>query len=456
MTRTWLVLCLLVAICMGARSVTYAQDTPGSPAAAQAGQADSAATPGEEPRRPEIVGQALRVFLDCSRCDDDYLRREITFVNYVRDRQDAQVHVLVTRRSSGGGTEYTFNFIGLEQFAGNDDTHHYDSSRTDTDDETRAGIAQVLRVGFLHYIIDTPAALQIEIRQQSLARLRPAMAQPEDDPWNFWVFRTSINVRASGEESRTNESFSGSVSATRTTQDWKFTFRTNGQFSESRNELSTGTFVNTISNYGFNGQVVQTLGEHWGASMKVAATASSFVNQDLTFSFAPGIEYNVFPYSESSRRRLTVTYEVGGSAFNYEEETLFGKTSETLVDHALIATFDVEQPWGDSRIQLDYSNYLDDFNKFSARLSGNLSFRITRGLSLNMNASTSLIRNQLYLPKEDLTDEEILLQRRQLATDSRYSLSFGFSYTFGSIFNNVVNPRFSGARGGESRFRPFY
>ena len=131
--------------------------------------------------------------------------------------------------------------------------------------------------------------------------------------------------------------------------------------------------------------------------------------------------------------------------FNYEEETLFGKTAETLFDQAVIATFDVEQPWGDSRIRFDYSNYLDDFSKFSGRLSGNLSFRITRGLSLNMNASSSLIRNQLYLPKEDLTDEEILLQRRQLATD-------GFSYTFESIFNNVVKPRFDGARGGQTRF----
>ncbi len=452
-TRTYFVLCLLVGICMGARSVTYAQEAQGSPAAADAGQDDSAATPVEAQRRPEIVGQALRVLLDCFRCDDDYLRREITFVNYVRDRQDAQVHVLATFQPTGGGMELTLNFIGLEQFAGNDDTHYYNSSRTNTDDENRAGLAQVLRVGFLHYIIDTPAAQQIEIRQQSLTRQRPAMAQPEDDPWNFWVFRTSMNVRASGEASRTNQNLNGSFSANRTTQDWKFSLRVNGQFRESVNELSSGTFVNTTTNYGFNGQVVQTLGEHWGASMKVAATASTFLNQDLTFSFAPGIEYNVFPYAESSRRRLTVTYEVGGSAFNYEEETLFGKTSETLFDHAVITTLDVEQPWGDSRLQFDYSNYLDDFDKFSARLSGNLSFRITRGLSLNVNAGTSLIRNQLYLPVQDLSDEEILLQRRALATDSRSNVQFGFSYTFGSIFNNVVNPRFDGARGGEGRFR---
>ena len=53
--------------------------------------------------------------------------------------------------------------------------------------------------------------------------------------------------------------------------------------------------------------------------------------------------------TQSSRRRLTVTYEVGGTAFNYDEETLFGKTSETLFDQAVITTFDVEQPWGDKR-----------------------------------------------------------------------------------------------------------
>jgi hypothetical protein len=61
---------------------------------------------------------------------------------------------------------------------------------------------------------------------------------------------------------------------------------------------------------------------------------------------------------------------------------------------------------------------------------------------VNLSASTSLVRDQLYLAREDQTDEQILTEQRQLATDSRYRVSFGFSYTFGSIFNNVVNPRF--------------
>ncbi len=128
--------------------------------------------------RPE----ALRVFLDYNRCDRNYLRREITFINYVRDRRDAQLHVLVTTEGSGGGTQYTLDFIGLEEFEGNDVTYSYSESRIDTDDETRAGIAQVLRVGFLHYIIDTPLAYQIEIGTGNPGgQGRPVMAQPEDD-----------------------------------------------------------------------------------------------------------------------------------------------------------------------------------------------------------------------------------------------------------------------------------
>jgi len=67
---------------------------------------------------------AVRVFLDCpdTFCDFDYYRTEITFVNWVRDRQFAQVHVLITTQSTGGGREYTMALIGLERFAGSVDT----------------------------------------------------------------------------------------------------------------------------------------------------------------------------------------------------------------------------------------------------------------------------------------------------------------------------------------------
>jgi hypothetical protein len=405
------------------------------------------AAPAEQDRRADATDgpTGLRVFLDCGRrdCDRDYLRREIMFVDYVRDRRDAEVHVLVTTEGSGGGTQFTFDFIGLEQFDGNDVRHAYSESRTDTDDETRAGIAQVLRVGFLHYIIETPLATQIEIgtaRQESGAR--SVMVQPEDDPWDFWVYRVSGNTRASGEDTRTDRNFRGSVSANRTTEDWIIRTEFEGSYNESVTELSTGDFTNIRTRYDLDGQVVKSLGEHWGASIAGSVGATTFLNQDHNMKLQPGIEFNVFPYSESSRRSLTVSYEAGIESFDYDEATIFDRLEETVLSQEIQATLDVEQPWGDSRIRARYNSLLNDLDTYSTSVSGNLSFRIARGLSLNVSASTSLVRDQIYLPKEDLSDEEILLQRRQLATDSRYRVSFGFSYTFGSIFNNVVNPRF--------------
>ena len=58
---------------------------------------------------------------------------------------------------------------------------------------------------------------------------------------------------------------------------------------------------------------------------------------------------------------------------------------------------------------------------------------------------------QQYYNSTTSTPEEILVRRRQLATNYDYNIAFGVSYTFGSIFNNVVNSRFAGASGGVIR-----
>ena len=399
---------------------------------------------GEEALGQAATADGLRVFIDCGRgCDFDFLRREIVFVDYVRDRQDAEVHVLVTDQGSGAGRQFTLDFIGLGDFSGRDVRYFYSESRTNTDDETRRGIAQVLRVGFLHYIIETPLAQQIEIAAvRGRDGLDQVMSQPDDDPWDFWVFRVRANARASGEASRRDRRVEGSASANRTTEDWILRAEVDGEYRDRVTELSTGAFVDVRRSYELEGQVVKSLGEHWGASIRGDTSGSTYLNQDQRIRLLHGIEYNIFPYSESSRRSLTIAYEVGVESFDYASETIFGKTEETLATHEIDGTFDVEQPWGDSRVRVRYNAYLGDFGKYRTSFFGDLSFRIVRGFSVFVSGSSSLIRDQLYLTKRDLTDEEILIERRQLATDSRYRVSFGVSYTFGSIFNNVVNPRF--------------
>jgi hypothetical protein len=77
-------------------------------------------------------------------------------------------------------------------------------------------------------------------------------------------------------------------------------------------------------------------------------------------------------------------------------------------------------------------------------VGGRIDVRLFRGFSLNVNGNASRVRDQIYLPKGAATDEEILLRLRRLQSGYRYGLSVGFNYQFGSIFNNVVNPRFEG------------
>ena len=406
---------------------------------------------------PQQVTGALRVFLDCDRCDFDYLRREITWVNWVRYREDSQVHLLVTRRSAGAGTEYELSFIGREEFEATDFTHQYFASQTNTDDETREGYAQVIRIGLLQYTIGTPQMEQIEIREPQ----RPSgpqeapsgfMAQPTDDPWNFWVFRASASFRGSGEDRRNDKTVNGSFSANRTTEQWKIRTGLNLRYRDQFFEYSDGTTTTDITeDYGVTGQVVKSLGPHWGASIKGEGTHSTYLNQDLRIAAAPGVEFNIYPYSESSRRQWILRYEIGFSQVKYEEITLYDKLEEFLIDQTFVTNWTLKQPWGESEIAVEVANYLQDFSKYHVIVSGDLEFRITRGLSIDTNGSISQVRDQLYIPARDLTDEEVLLRRRALETNYRWSFSFGITYQFGSIYNNVVNPRFSGGRGGFRR-----
>jgi len=71
-----------------------------------------------------------------------------------------------------------------------------------------------------------------------------------------------------------------------------------------------------------------------------------------------------------------------------------------------------------------------------------MNIRLLRGLSVSLRGEYSRIHDQLNLPKGDASIDEILLRRKELATNYEYSFSVGLSYTFGSIFSNVVNPRF--------------
>ena len=378
------------------------------------------------------------------------MRTEIGFIDYVRDRQDAQVHILVTDQSTGGGgTEFTLHFIGQQQLAYLSDTLKYVSPTNASPDDLRHGLARMVRLGLVRYYAHLGRAGPFDVTYTAPTGVGKDAKTAAKDRWNLWVYRISANGYGSGEKSDNFVSLNGSLSATRTTEMWKAVVGSNANYGQSRFILSDDSKFNSYSHsYGFNDLLVKSLGPHWSAGQRASWTSSTFLNQSHSIRFAPAIEYNIFPYSQSTRRQLTLQYSAGINHFRYQDTTIFDKLSEARVDQTLTASIDLKQPWGSVSSSLEGAAYVDDFTKRHLIFFNSLDLHLFKGFSFFSFGQLSLLRDQLYLPRGDLSDQERLLRQRQLATSYTYFVNLGLSYSFGSIFNNIVNPRFGGSSGG--------
>ena len=386
--------------------------------------------------------QQLKVFLDCDDCYADFLRTEVAFVDYVRDRTEADLHVLIRQaRTASGGLEHTLDFTGLQRY----DTLAYMvktvTGTSDTDDVIRRQLAASLRVGLLRVLTSeaVPPELQVTVRLGTEEK-RPAVV---GDRWNNWVFSLRGSASFEGEESSKQRQLGASISADRITPEWKISF--GGEIDHEHEEFDLDEETPVIADSrerDFNWLVVKGLGEHWSAGAMGDVESSTFDNIKLSVTAGPAIEYNVFPYSQHTRRQLRALYAVGVGSFRYVEETIYEKTEETLPLHELSLTLEQRERWGSMQARVEWSQYLHDVSKNRLELDGEVSLRIARGLSVTAQGSASRLRDQLSLPLRGATEEEVLLRLRQLESGYEYGFSFSLTYTFGSIFSSVVNPRF--------------
>lgn len=387
----------------------------------------------------------IELFLDCRRCNESFIRTEISFINYVRDKEDADVHLLITRQRTGsGGTEYTLRFIGYGNFDGTDNNLKYISAESDTDDEERNGLVKYIKMGLLPYLIDLPILKQLEIEYVEETGVQ---STAKDDKWNNWVFELSGDMFFDGEESQDFIFLSGGAEARRVTPEWKLEFEydydyTRRSFSEkdSLGTKTTDIFITRGQNG--SGRVVKSLNKHWSAGFFSEAFSSTRNNIDLSVSGSPGIEYNIFPYAQYAEREISFMYLISTGYFDYDEITIFGKTSELLVRQRLRSRMEFTQPWGEIEGRLNASAYMHDLSKNRVNFDLEFDFRIFRGLSLNLSGRYAIINDQLSIPAGEISDAEQLLDLRQQATSYSFGGSVGLEYSFGSIYNNVVNPRF--------------
>jgi hypothetical protein len=384
----------------------------------------------------------LNVFVDCDYrwCDFVFMRREMSFVHHVRDPKEADVHVLVRVQSNGGGGwTFSIEFIGLRKFSDINHSVPYSSFQTSTFDEVRKGLVHKIKLGLMPFVARTPAGEQIKI--SSTAAKATEATRAAKDPWDYWVFDVDVLGALSKEEQKSSFLYRGGVSADRVTEEWKFRSRIEVMYLRDRFNSGEAMLTSTSEEKELHGQMVKSLASHWSAGLFWDVTSSSEVNKNVEIGGAPAVEYSIFPYNVSDEKELTFAYFLGPSFVEYNEKTIFDKYEETLVRQALVLQLRATQPWGSAFFRVEGSNYMHDFEKRGLDCFGRYDVRLFKGLALRCSLGFEIIRNQLYLEKGDATLEEILLQRKQLATSYQLNASMGVSYTFGSIFNSVVNTR---------------
>jgi hypothetical protein len=402
--------------------------------------ASAAAAYGQAAPQVPAAPQSLRVVLHCPDCDTAFLKTSIAFVEFVAE--DADVDVTV---SAPAGTESSWRlaFAGRGRFAGRNRAVAFPGSGPAATEETRRELVRYLKLGLAEYAVETGAGPQLDV---TFKRPTGAAATPatQRDPWNYWIFRLGVDSYGNGEQSTVSRSFYLNASARRTTDNWKIQIGGYRSLNKDSFDLGDGETVKSrLSSWGSDSLVVKSLTGHWSLGLTASVSGSTFSNEELVGQFAVGPEYDIFPYAESTKRSLTIQYTAGPAFYDYEAETIYGKLTERIVKHSLITSLGLSQPWGQAGGTFAFSQQISEPDRTRLSVSGGLSVRLAKGLTVNGSGSYDRIRDQFTLEKGVASEEEVLLRQRQLATGHRYRFSVGFAFSFGALSNTIVNPRFS-------------
>lgn len=389
----------------------------------------------------------VRVYLDCQAhgCDRDFFVQELRWANIVRERLESDVHVLVTSLTTGsGGTEYTVNAIGQRRWTGRSDTVVTAVEPASTQDMRRRELLRVFSLLLAPYAAQTAEGPLLSIAYRAPAARAAQSPDAVNDPWNFWVFNLSANAYSSGEKRQAFTDTYWNVSANRVTDTWKLRVNSNLNYSDSWFELSDGTrFTNILRQYGGNVLVGRSVTPKLSLGGQFTGQRADFYNYDSNLRAAAALEYDFIPYREYTRKSVILLYTLGAIANDYQDTTIYGEIRETRPHHSGQLQVRARQPWGNVTASLYGAQFLHDLNRYNFGISGSADLRLVKGLQLNISGNYGKVADQLYLRRGDLGDTEVVARIRALETNYRYYVSLGVSYTFGSIYSTVVNPRFN-------------
>ena len=386
-----------------------------------------------------------KLFINCppnTNCYQDYIRTELSFFDFVRDRFLSDIQLLIAVQDNGsGGQGYTISFIGQKNFEGMGDTLKFATKQADTDDMIRTKFVATLKQGLAPFVMKTKLANQIIM---DFPKRKSELAVIQNDKWDYWVFNLNVNGYFQGESNQKYNELNGNFNVNRTTAESRFSMsafygQNTQKFTIDSKEISVKR-----QSYGTSSIFVKSMTEHLSVGGTYSGFHSVFRNLKFAQSLAPAIEYNIFPTSQNTRKQFRWIYRIGVQGIQFIETTIFDRDYEMFAFHQINGILSITQPWGTVAASVRASQFLSDKNKYRLGVNLNMNWRIVEGLSLNVFANLSYIKDQISLAKSSVDPNVLLLNGRQLPTSFSYETQIGLNYTFGSINNSVVNPRMQG------------
>ena len=389
----------------------------------------------------------LNLFTDCE-CNKTLLKQELDYVNHTIDPVTAQVNLfIVTNYLSNGGRVYDLNFKGQQELAENSLSFKVSTTAVMTDLERDQYLTKRIELGLAGFLAGTSYAELVDLTAQ--APPEPEIMEGEEvvedrsgDGWNNWIFKAFVRFGLEQESQRSETEARLGFEADRTTADWRLRFSPNLYYRVEQINRPNGEVATVLRrDQWFNGKVVKSISNHWSVGFLSDVRRSTFTNIDLGVFVAPAIEYNIYDYNQVPFKEFTVAYRVGYVYNNYIDTTVLFQKAESLGRQSLDIDLRLRQRWGRVDAGISAAAYTNDLsnNRFSINLETDV--RIVKGLNVNIGGRYQIINDQINLAAGEISEQDRLLGNTQLATSFALDVSFGFSYTFGSLFNNVINRR---------------
>jgi hypothetical protein len=378
----------------------------------------------------------VKAYLDCSRCDENFIKQETSFLDYVRDQDLADVVILIRDIwNPSGGRSYEIEIDGNNEFTDIYSTTKVSGFSTDTSSSLRDKILNKLKLALVPFLDKAKYDLNVKI-DTNFDDL-----EINDDKWKNWVFELSGSYDSDKEESRRSNRYEIQFEIDKVTEDWRIGIDLERDERNREFYSDDNVYLSNRKTTSLRGRVVRSISNHFSAGVFFGAFQNTYENIDFNRYIAPAIEYSFYPYQDVLSKEITLAYRIGTGKRNYIEKTIYGYENQTLTSQTLTLNVRFRQKWGNISSYIDGTQFFNDGTKKRFSLRSNLDIRVFEGLAVRFSGNVSLIREQYSLSAGNTSVEDLLLQQRRIASDYETNFSIGLSYTFGSIYNSIINTR---------------